>query len=523
MKPLQLELLPREAWRPMAAAEGRRLPRIHERELETAAARLELIGKKVKAIDITLWDFSSQGFAVLISTRDWECLGLARGCEVRLILPAPDGDLIFECRIENHGTWQGRIRAGLSRQDWTVSVFDAETLVLPAAAQLGAETRHPLLFDAWIEMRLIGLAHGLRLLFASNDESLLACVGQVLTLHMALPTADHRAYTGRIYRVECVQARQEGVGDLGGESSFSSQPQLRLSLQPLSLSPEWANDLGEWLASEGGIPPETLRAFGFPLRFFRHGATTSFVDTQEDYESVLNLRRMAYVEAGKKPEPTTAEEMSSSWDKRSRIICVHYEGELVASVTLTFPDRLSAPLRSQSAFPGGNYPCPMPDTLDCIEISGLCTHPDYRKGDLLNTVFEQVARAFLLSGRKHLVTLADDHLLPLYLKLGFRDHRHACTYLHRQHHLISIERDDIILGRHSSWLVWQILIGDLIADLKSRGLLHPPHRGRIRLKCLLALRPLAKHLIRRKLAAQFRLKMETEADGAGENHRRLRP
>jgi hypothetical protein len=507
MKPLQLDLLPREAWRPMPVAEGRRLPRIHERELETAAARLEIGGNKAETIDITLWDFSCQGFAVLISTRDWERLGLARGREVRLLLPAPDEELAFECRIENHGPCQGRIRAGLSRQDWTVSVFDAETLALPAAAQLGAETQHPLLFDAWIEMRLIGLAHGLRLIFASDDESLLACVGQALTLHMALPTADHRAYAGRIYRIECVEDHQKADDGRLGATQADTTPRLRLALQPLSLSSDWANDLGEWLASEGGIPPETLRAFGFPLRFFRHSTTTSFVDGQEDYESVLNLRRMAYVEAGKKAETTTAEEMSSSWDKRSRILCMHYEGELVASATLTFPDRLSAPLRSQSAFPGGNYPCPMPDPLECIEISGLCTHRDYRKGDLLSTVFEQVARVFLLSGRKHIVTLADDHLLPLYLKLGFRDRRQTCTYLNRRHHLISIARDTIITGSNCNWLVWQRLFGDLIADLKFRGLLEAPRRGRMRLKCLLALRPLAKGLIRKKIAAEFRRKI----------------
>jgi hypothetical protein len=273
--------------------------------------------------------------------------------------------------------------------------------------------------------------------------------------------------------------------------------------------------LGELLANEAGIPPETLQRFAFPTRFFKDRVTFRFVETMEEYGEVLNLRRNAYVEAGKRAPDTVPEAMSIAWDKSSRILCAYHDGKLLASAALTFPDREDTALRSETAFPGNRFPGNPPPKLESLEVNSLCTHKDYRKGDLLRALFEQISRIFVLSDRKYIMNLADDNLLPMYVAIGFKDQGHTGEFLGRPHHLIKATRDVILKSDGIGWLKWNLLYGDLMDDLIRKGMVHMGAWDRASLACRLALRPVARFLYIHKGEKAFARRIRGAAGESG--------
>ncbi len=482
MKTLDLDLLPKEAWRPVIAFCGRASNRISERELEHVPALLSALTAqrgKNRGISVRLWDYSSLGFAVLLNSKTAQEWQAHKGDPTLLTLNVDGEPMKIECRVQNISEFRGQVRLGLSRCDWLGPVFDSASLSLPDGAWLLAETPNPLLFGEWTRLRLVGLSSGVRLIFECEDSSLMVGLGRKMRVRFHFPTMGDAECQGRVERLE--RSENDGICFMLGLSALNAA---------------FANDLSETLVSEQSLHPESLRALGLPLRFFRHRTSMSFVDNQEDYERVLHLRRNAYVAAQKKSGDTAPEAMSSHWDRFSRILCIHHENVLVASATLTFPDSEAARLRTQTAFPGGEYPCPVPPKTQFIEVSGLCTHHEYRKGDLLQAVFEHIARVFLLSDRQFILTIADDNLLPLYLSLGFANLKQTCIFLDRRHHLICGSRANALYGKGMSFMAWHAVFADVIRDLHDKGFLKLGWLDSLRVRLRLAIDPHIQKLLK---------------------------
>ncbi|MDB5106316.1 MAG: hypothetical protein JWP91_4005 [Fibrobacteres bacterium] len=510
MKTLDPNFLPAEVWRPLEPISGRSSNRISERELERIPAWIRVRDRATgseKDIPVALWDCSAFGFAILMAAGKNGNDPLMAGDGIRLKLGLAGADLTADCIVQNTSFFRNSHRIGLSRTDMQVQPVRRDPdgpqigvpkggyLRLPETSDIKAEIRNAILFGEWSTIRLSGIRSGLALDFTSKDGCLPLFTGQELEIRLSLPTSNANSYTARISRLERLD-----------------EESLRVRMEPVALSASLANDLAELLATECRISPDTLKDLGFPIRFFRNRVAAGFVESMEDYEKVVQLRRNAYVEAGKKEPDTTPEKMSSQWDKLSRILCIFHEDTLVACATMTFPSSDTPTLRSQSAFPGGEYPCPVPAKTDFIEINGLCTHKDYRKGDLLHAVFEHVARAFLFSDRNYILTLADDTLLPLYGKIGFVDLGQECTFLDRRHHLILGHKRTLQSGWRMPVLAWNRVYGDLVADLLERKALKIGLRERLLVRAKLALRPLADKLAGDRIESIFRKNLRTGAD-----------
>jgi hypothetical protein len=486
---LDVNLLPAEAWRPIEPLIGRSTQRVSEREFARIPCRLRVAkgdheGPSI-TLPVTLWDFSQYGFAVLRDESKTASLELKEGDRVRFGTDLGKGWLEAECVVRNLSNFKGRQRIGLARLDLVranathgrIGVPKGEYLRLPESVQLRAETAHPVFFGEWAQLKLTGLQPWLKMEFTSNEPSLPLFRGQTLEIRFSLPSSGDNRFRGEIETLEKLP---------GGL--------VRFRMNPLSLSTGLANDLAELLACDGGINPDSLKRFGFPMRFFRNRISFRFVETMEDYEAVLQLRRNAYVEVGKRTAETAPEEMSIAWDKASRILCAFHEDRLVASAAITFPASETDTLRSETAFPGNRFPGNPPPKTELLEVNSLCTHRDFRRGDLLHAVFEQIARIFILSDRNYIMNLSDSRLLPMYLGIGFKDQKVTGTFLGIPHHLIKIPREAVTRAKGLGLLRWNALYGDLMEDVLAKGMLPMTLRERLTLRARLALKPLASRL-----------------------------
>jgi hypothetical protein len=491
MNALDTLSLPPEAWRPVEPVAGRMFNRVNERELDRIAVWIELLpqGSAASAgkIRVKLWDFSHTGFAVLLDPAKIGPAQVSAGGKARISIDFGAGVFTADCAIQNTSQLKGQLRIGLARLDLnrgSGSESDdggplEDSLPLPETMDIKVVVANPVFYGEWSDMRLSAVRSGFKLELQTRDESLPLFVGQHIEARIALPSSGDNLYQGEITSL-----------------ALSSDATLRIGTKPLSLSASLANDLAELLVFESDISPDTLKRFGFPTRFFRARIAFRFVESMEDYEKVLILRRNAYVEVGKRDQATVPEDMSIAWDKTSRILCAYHDGLLVASAALTFPNSESVTLRSETAFPGNKFPGKPPPKNQLLEINSLCTHKDYRRGDLLHAVFEQIARIFILSDRKYIMNLSDSTLLPMYLGIGFKAQGAMGQFLGRPHHLIKIPREAATKARGLGLLRWNILYGDLMQDLLAKKMLDFTAWDRAMLKMRLAFKPLAHRLHR---------------------------
>lgn len=475
--------MPAEAWRPIAGEHGRAANRVSERELERVPARI--ISPDGREIPVSLWDFSLHGFAVLLPPSPIGAIP-APGDRVRLRLGMSTGFFTAECRVTNTTLHKGRTRLGLSRQDLDRRVGpesrsaspQGEFLRIPETADLIVEAENPFFFGELSQLRLCGLRPGFRLDLYAKDPAHPLFRGQKLRLHLSIPTSGECALDARIESLELAP---------GGR--------LKVRVRAEGIDSALANDFAEFLAYENVISPEILKRMGFPIRIFRHRIQFRFVETMDDYAQVLALRRNAYVEVGKRGADTAPEDMSLTWDKRSRILCAYHMDTLVASAALTFPATDDDVMRSESAFPGNRFPGDPPPRTRVMEVNSLCTHKDFRRGDLLQAVFEQIARVFLLSDRDYIMNLSDDTLLPMYLGIGFKAQGHTGKFLDRPHHLIKVGKETVTKARGIGILRWNALYGELMRELASKGMIKLRPAERWALAIRLAFAPLANRLI----------------------------
>lgn len=231
-------------------------------------------------------------------------------------------------------------------------------------------------------------------------------------------------------------------------------------------------NLSNYLLQFLDVSPDEVRAAGFNVSKIADVFTFRYVETHADYIEVLKLRYEAYLDAGKVDRTKKPANMAATLDSKSRILMVKHQGKLIASVAISFPDSNELILDTEKALLGG-YSKQIPEKVSMIEISRLCTHPEYRKGDLLHRVFEHVYKIFVTSGREYIITSCDDKLWPLYSKLGFK--KTGLQYNHLAlsgllHHIIIGSTDICVKLNKMNWIAWSYLFGGMYKELDSKNL-----------------------------------------------------
>jgi hypothetical protein len=491
---------------PTAHADQRALDRVSHGELDRVAVSLRIPGQETWA-PVRLWDFTSIGFGIWIQddssapegslhdpilAREKAATGLSGKplpwremdeVEVRIRLGARHEYQVW-CQVRNVSRWRGGTRIGLRRLDLAFpQTLDAERrsalrLGLSPTLSLKARIRHPFLYGHWCRLIASDLNQDLGMSFLCNDPSILLFEGMELEICFELSAF-----------------RQEPMRALVAWVHATDSDQVKFGVQCISVDHRLHNALCDYLLFSQYWTPAKLRAAGFQSKRVRSHLRFSAVRTMDDYAEVLHLRRDAYVGAGKRPQGTRPEHMSTALDGRSRILMARHHGKLVGTMTYTFPASEETVLDSQAGFPGAKYPVRLPPKMNMIEVSRLCIDESYRGTDLLVGIFEHGLKHFLLSDRHWLLTSATDELVPLYRRIGFVKLKAA--YKHpllgnRDHHLLIAHKSAFLWGFGIGLYVWNSVFGDLIRHLLERKRLQVPAWMRIMIRCKLMFRPLAR-------------------------------
>jgi len=235
------------------------------------------------------------------------------------------------------------------------------------------------------------------------------------------------------------------------------------------------------LRSEGLVPDSVSRA-----------VTYSFARTAEEIREVGKLRGETYSHAGKSNQI----DMIDEYDSRARLIIGRYKGRIIASCRVFFPN-------AEDMFEQEEYttiPASLGRKDEMAEVMRVCTHPDFRRSDLLLSLFRFIAITCIQAGRSNVLGCAEPHLLKIYTSIGFKDT--GIEYIHEQlgktrHKVIVIDAIESVQGIGINPFMWNALWKDTEQYLSQGKIISSSPQTTIRLILYKALRPIAKILERR--------------------------
>lgn len=229
---------------------------------------------------------------------------------------------------------------------------------------------------------------------------------------------------------------------------------------------------------QGATPSQLIRS-GLVPSSISDSVSYSFVRTEEEFSEVLELRRSGYVASKKVPPNTSAKEMGTSYDARSRIIIGRYQGKVIATAALVFHEYHDRMEIEEDV----EWPQEFPRKENCVEVIRLCTHASFRGTDVVMSLFNFVGLTVAQSGRPFIVFGATDGLLPLYKRMGAEptklvyEHRHLNS---TKHTVVIVDVAAVITGRTSGPVAWNVVWRDVNRFLVDHGVLKLNRKDRIR-------------------------------------------
>jgi predicted GNAT family N-acyltransferase len=258
-------------------------------------------------------------------------------------------------------------------------------------------------------------------------------------------------------------------------------------------SRELSESVGQYLLQSGPwVTSRTLRRAGYRPTSIAQACSIRTADTSTERLEAVALRTEAYadyVAAGVLSAEDATGALIDEFDARARILIARHKGQIIGSLRLVYHD-------AHDQFEHERY-TQLPSDLDrerTIEITRVCTHPDFRGGDLLMTMFKVAMLKVLESGRYVVLGSAEENMLSLYERIGMR--RVGRPYRRGgvsgpEHCLITGDARKVISGRGVGPLPWNILWDDVWAHATSGQTIQPRGDERARVAAYRMLRPLS--------------------------------
>lgn len=197
---------------------------------------------------------------------------------------------------------------------------------------------------------------------------------------------------------------------------------------------------------------------GLKTRSISEAMEFKTVETQQEYDDVLALRLHSYSQANKITEIDPKKVMSKRDNWENIFIAKHRENVVACVLLITPTGDESLEIEDDM---GRRIDDVITSREEIVEITKLCTHPEYRGGDLIAGLFREMGVFCLENNRTTVICGTDDHLAPLYLKCGFKETHYDYTisrYGDLRHRCLSGDVINSVLGGKAvNPIIWAYL------------------------------------------------------------------
>lgn len=284
-----------------------------------------------------------------------------------------------------------------------------------------------------------------------------------------------------------------------GLTAVNGKDKLSVGVEFVRLDDHMRKTMAQYLIQFSNVETlEELRIAGFNPGSVSKAVDFYYLKSEVDYQRVLELRLAAHEfdRNIKEDMHVAAHDMGDIEDTRSRIIVGMHQGRVVATGRIRF-NELDAPLEHEKYI---SWPADLPRRDQILEISRVCTDPEFRRGDLLAGLFQFACATCIQMEKPYVLIGSWPEMMPFYSKLGWKDTglSHREPMWKSQQHLMLGHSLDGMLGRGVNPIYWN-LIWRVVADHTIKnGLIEPTGMDAIRLKIYRMFGPLANWLFNRR-------------------------
>lgn len=241
--------------------------------------------------------------------------------------------------------------------------------------------------------------------------------------------------------------------------------------------------------------PKDIVDSGFKIESIALGTEFYFLKSNEDYQKVLELRRIAHKHAGNVRDEAVPEEMGDINDARSRIIVGKIGEQVVATARLRY-NEIDAPLEHEAHM---DLPADFPRRDQIVEISRAATHPDYRQSDLFVALWIHMSTYGLQKQRPYVLIGSHPALVKFYQKCGFKStgHSHGEEMWTVKQHVMICNFHEAVMGKNTHPLYWNQMYRPIVKGAIEAGILSPNEMDLIRMSAFRKLAWLSKLKFRR--------------------------
>lgn len=359
---------------------------------EPIRAELEYFSNRMP---VDLWAISPEGVEFVSDDRSFSV-----GEQINLTVRLNRKTLEFKnLEIAQSSQEKGRMTYGLKWKAGSHLSSGPERnrrWTIDSSLPVTVECPNPILFDDLLLFRVVNISADRALLHTSMRNKVLI-PGVELEGTWSFPSIG--TATGA-FIVQGVQVISEnGIKKLALEVQFTKRHR---ELNTLT---------GEYVL-QFGQPKSVaeIRDSGLNLRNAKNAIIVNSVESEEDYQEVIELRRRAYQRYSNDDIP----EMSDQFDAHSRILTARHRGKIVGTLRLIFhkPGQVTEV---------GQYlelPEHFPANEECVEASRLAVDPDYQLSSVVLDLQRQMFVVMLQTGRRFMIGATPDHLSENYKRIG---------------------------------------------------------------------------------------------------------
>ncbi|WP_461423137.1 N-acyl amino acid synthase FeeM domain-containing protein [Ketobacter sp.] len=202
--------------------------------------------------------------------------------------------------------------------------------------------------------------------------------------------------------------------------TFTSNNRLRCFVKLNRLTEKTEQEISQYCFHYLKKTPRDLRRSGFRSYYVKELVQYKFVETQQEYEDILLLRRRNYAAVRKVKPDAPLKSLSYFFDRYSRILVVYHQGTAIGTATMIFSNGGSQPMELEVLLPQEQF-AQLPSYQHCFEVAALCLDKGYRDTDILHGLFEHIYKNAMMFGRNHIVISSDKYLAELYKSIGFQE------------------------------------------------------------------------------------------------------
>ena len=166
--------------------------------------------------------------------------------------------------------------------------------------------------------------------------------------------------------------------------------------------------------------PRELRRSGLRSYFVKGFVQFKFVETQQEYEDVLGLRRRNYAAVRKVDSDAPLKKLSYFFDRYSRILVVYHQGKAIGTATIIIGKRGEQPMEVEVLMSDSDFK-QLPPYEKTFEVAAWWLDKGYRDTDILHGMFEHIYTYAMMNGRNYIVISSDKYLMDMYKTVGFQD------------------------------------------------------------------------------------------------------